>query len=117
MNLKGEVFPTLAELKAHVYALGSFMKRDPVVSRTIAMDLWDSSKDISSLREEAGRSSPNQALFGTAGQSDQRSEPDGEPRRPPVDGRSAAGVRRFASLSTIGEQGEPENPGAQREPP
>jgi len=116
-NLQVVAFPTLAELKAHVYALGSFMKRDPVVSRSIAMDLWDSSKDISSLREETGRSIPNQALFGTAGQSDQRSEPDGEPRRPPVDGRSAAGVRRFASLSTIGEQGEPENSGAQYESP
>ena len=33
VNLRAEVFPTLAELRTHVYALGKFMKRAPRLVR------------------------------------------------------------------------------------
>ena len=90
------------------------MKRDPAVSRALAMDLWESSRD--SVSPEGGRESPNQALFGTAGQTDQRMETDGEPQGQSPSGPRAASVRRFASLSTIGEDVDAADLGALQEP-
>ena len=113
-NLRAEEFQSLTELKAHVYTLGALMKRDPAVSRALAMDLWESSRDSES--PEGGRESPNQDFFGTAGETDQRMETDGEPQGQPPNGSRAAGLRRFASLSTIGEHGDLEDSGAQEEP-